>query len=58
MKIERYYTDKDLEEMTVSELGEIVKSQQMQLQTLYWRLRDTKEFLIAALQALPQTVKL
>ena len=58
MKTEKYYTDKDLEEMTVDELREIVRNQQMQLQALYWGLRDTKEFLIAALQALPQTVKL
>lgn len=57
MKTKKYYTDQDLESMTVNDLRELVKKQQTEMQTLRWCVDSVKELLIAALQSLPKTIE-
>jgi len=58
MKTEKYYTDKDFENMTGDDMRELVRKQQAELQALRWSVGDVKELLIAALQSLPKTIEL
>jgi len=58
MKIRKYYTSEEIANMPPDELRELVKSQQTQLEALRWSTEETKELIIAALQALPKTIEL
>jgi len=57
MKTEKYYTDKDFENMTGDDMRELVRKQQAELQALRWSMNETKELIIAALQSLPKTIE-
>lgn len=58
MKTRKYYTSEEIENMPPDELRELVKVQQAQLEALRWSMNETKELLIAALQALPKMIEL
>lgn len=58
MKTRKYYTSEEIENMPPDELRELVKDQQTQLEALRWSMNETKELLIAALQALPKMIEL
>jgi len=55
MKMGKYYTSEEIENMPPGELRQLVKDQQTQLEALRWSMEEVKELLIAALQALPKT---
>jgi len=58
MKTKKYYTSEEIENMPPDELRQLVKDQQAQLEALRWSMNETKELIIAALQALPKTIEL
>jgi len=58
MKTKKYYTSEEIENMPPGELRQLARGQQAQLEALRWSINETKELLIAALQALPKTIEL
>lgn len=54
MKTKTYYTSEDLNNMTTEELKELVRDMQAELENSLWRMHETKELLIAAIQTLPK----
>ena len=58
MKTEKYYTNEEIEHMSVDELRNLVQDQQREIQALRWSMDDIKGLLIAALQSLPKTIEL
>lgn len=57
MKTKTYYTSEDLNNMTTEELKELVRDMQAELENSLWRMHETKELLIAAIQTLPKKNK-
>lgn len=58
MKTEKYYTGEELDGMFKNEVRDLLLKKQSELQEMRWRINETKELLIAALQSLPKMVKL
>ena len=58
MKTKKYHTNEEIENMSVDELRNLVQDQQREIRELRWSIDETKELLIAALQALPKSIEL
>jgi len=58
MQTKKYYTTEEISSMSEEELRQLVRSQQMEMQALQWRIKEVQELLIAALQSLPKKSEL
>lgn len=58
MKTGKYYTSEELDGMSEGEMRDLLLKKQSELQEMYWRMKETKELLIAALQSLPKMIEL
>lgn len=58
MKTGKYYTSEELDGMPEGEMRDLLLKKQSELQEMYWRMKETKELLIAALQSLPKMIEL
>ena len=58
METKKYYTTEDTNSMSQEELRQLVRSQQIEMQALQWRIKEVQELLIAALQSLPKKSEL
>ena len=58
MKTKKYYTNEEIENMSVDELRNLVQDQQAEVQELYWSMDDIKKLLITAVQVLPKNIEL
>ena len=58
MKTKKYYTNEEIEHMSIDELRNLVQDQQREIRELHWSMDDIKGLLIAALQSLPKSIEL
>lgn len=58
MQTKKYYTIDEINSMSEEELRQLVRSQQIEMQALQWKIREAQELLIAALQSLPKKSEL